>query len=242
MEEIKPKKRTKKKPYFTEETQRAIIDYNNSTDPIVRNRIYEQHIKYPFDKMAENLIHTFKFYHFDIPYEDVKHEVVTHLNEKIHNYQEGKGKAFSYFSIVAKNYLIIANNSNYDKFKNRDELTVIDERRNVINEVNHQSSKEEKSDFIDLFVEYWDKNLANYFSRQKDMMVADAVLELFRTRQNIENYNKKALYILIRERTGVKTQCITKIINILKKKYITMYKTYQLTGNIVLGEKSKYFK
>ena len=60
-------------------------------------------------------------------------------------------------------------------------------------------------------------NLTNIFSRQKDIKVADAVLHMFRMKENIENFNKKALYILIREMTGSNTQHITRIINVMKK-------------------------
>ena len=96
-------RKAKKKQYFTQETENAIIRYNNSKDPVIRNRIYNEHIKTPFEKLAENIIHTFKFYYFDVPSEDVKHEVVSFLYMNMHKFTEGKGKAFSYFSIVAKN-------------------------------------------------------------------------------------------------------------------------------------------
>ena len=52
-------------------------------------------------------------------------------------------------------------------------------------------------------------------------------MELFRTRENIETYNKKALYILIREKTGAKTQYITKVVKQIKKEYETLYLKYQ---------------
>jgi hypothetical protein len=112
IEEVVEKKSRGRKPknkqYFTKETEDAILLYNTLTNDIDRNRLYDAQIKYPFDKLVENIIHTFKFYHFDVPYEDVKHEVVAFLNEKIHKYVDpSKGKAFSYFSIIAKNYLII---------------------------------------------------------------------------------------------------------------------------------------
>ena len=72
-----------------------------SGDSQAKLALYDEKIKYPFDKLVENIIHTFKFYHFDVPYEDVKHEVVAFLNEKIHKYNDPtKGKAFSYFSII----------------------------------------------------------------------------------------------------------------------------------------------
>ena len=229
-------RKPKNKQYFTKETENAILLYNQLEDNIARNKLYDKEIKYPFDKLVENIIHTFKFYHFDVPYEDVKHEVVAFLNEKIHKYVDpSKGKAFSYFSIIAKNYLIIHNNSNYNKFKNTEPPEVIDDNRNIINEVMREEDITQKSEFIDLFVQYIDDHLAVFFKRQADMAVADSVLELFRTRQNIENYNKKALYILIRDRTGVKTQYITRVVNILKNAYAEMYINYKRTGVATLN-------
>ena len=75
-------RKPKTKQYFTKDTENAILLYNLLEDEIERNKLYEEKIKYPLDKLVENIIHTFKFYHFDVPYEDVKHEVVAFLNEK----------------------------------------------------------------------------------------------------------------------------------------------------------------
>ena len=225
-------KKKGKKNYFTSETEDAIVQYNLTTSAYERNKIYDQHIKYPFDKLAENIIHTFKFYHFDIPYEDVKHEVVAFLNEKIHKYTQGKGKAFSYFSIVAKNYLINHNNNNYNRFKNTDALEVVDSHRKVVNEIIRETDIQHKKEFMDEFIEYVDLNLNVLFKTKEEIQVADSILELFKQRENIEEYNKKALYILIRERTGMRTQYITKIVNQLKKMYFLLYQEYKITGNI----------
>mgnify|MGYP003352931120 CR=1 FL=1 len=226
--------------YFTKETEDAILLYNQLEDIYERNKLYDEKIKYPFDKLVENIIHTFKFYHFDVPYEDVKHEVVAFLNEKIHKYNDPtKGKAFSYFSIIAKNYLIIHNNANYNKFKNTDQPEAVDDRRNVINEVIRESDIEEKTEFMDLFVTYMDENLPTIFKKHTDLNVADSVLELFRNRENIENFNKKALYILIRDRTGVKTQYITRVVNTMKNIYAEMYLNYKKSGRIYLNTYKK---
>lgn len=236
--EVKSKgRKPKNKQYFTKDTENAILLYNSLEDDYARNKIYQEHIKYPFEKLVENIIHTFKFYHFDVPYEDVNHEVVAFLNEKIHKYTDpSKGKAFSYFSIIAKNYLIVHNNANYNKFKNTEQPEAIDEHRNVINEVLRTDDVQEKSEFMDLFVQYMDTNLSTLFKRQSDMSVADSVLELFRNRENIENFNKKALYILIRDRTGVKTQYITRVVNIMKSAYTEMYFNYKHTGAVSLNQ------
>lgn len=229
-------RKPKTKQYFTKDTENAILLYNQLEDDFERNKLYDQQIKYPFEKLVENIIHTFKFYHFDVPYEDVKHEVVAFLNEKIHKYTDpSKGKAFSYFSIIAKNYLIIHNNGNYNKFKATDQPEAIDDNRNVVNEVMRDEEVQEKSEFMDLFIKYMDANLTVLFKKQTDMSVADSVLELFRTRENIENFNKKALYILIRDRTGVKTQYITRVVNLMKVAYMEMYMNYKKTGVATLN-------
>lgn len=225
--QTKPKK---SKQYFTKETEDAIILYNQTEDIAERNKIYEQHIKYPFDKLVENLIHTFKFYHFDVSYEDVKTEVVAFLNEKIHKYKPDNGKAFSYFSIVAKNYLIQHNNNNYKRFKNNDTIDVIDTNRNVINEVNRDEHISEVKEFMEFFIKYMDQNLTVFFSKHADIAVADSVIELFRQRNNIEEFDKKALYILIRERARVKTTYITKVVKTIKQIYMKMYMQYLETG------------
>ena len=81
-------KRSPKKPniYFTQETENAIVLYNSMEDDIQRNIIYTKKIHPAFYKLAEIMIHRFKFYNFDVGHEDVKHEVVSFLHEKIHKY------------------------------------------------------------------------------------------------------------------------------------------------------------
>ena len=227
-----PHKKAKSRMYFTQITENAIIRYNGSEDSVLRNRIYNDHIAYAFDKLAENIIHTFKFYYFDVPSEQVKHEVVSFLVMNMHKFKEGKGKAFSYFSIVAKNYLILNNNNNYKKMKSHRELDVLDFKRNLSSEAQVSADKETYEEFTSMMLDYWENNLPNIFKRHKDILVADAVLELFRRSQNMENFNKKALYVLIREMTGSNTQHITRVVNVMKKYYKRLFKEFQFSGSI----------
>ena len=229
---IVKKRRKKSKMYFGMPVQNAIIRYNESSNPVIKNRIYEEHIHAAFCKMAENLIHTFKFYYFDYPVEEVKHEVVSFMVMQLPKYQPDKGRAFSYFSIVGKNYLILNNNNNYKKMKIHDKLDRLDYKRNVISENVDDEFNEYNNEFVSQKVEYWDNNITNIFNRQKDINVADSVLELFRKRQNIENFNKKALYIMIREMTGSNTQHITRVINQMKKYYMNMTQEFSENGQI----------
>ena len=227
-----PRKKAKSRMYFTQITENAIIRYNGSEDSVLRNRIYNDHIAYAFDKLAENIIHTFKFYYFDVPSEQVKHEVVSFLVMNMHKFKEGKGKAFSYFSIVAKNYLILNNNNNYKKMKSHRELDVLDFKRNLSSESQVIADKETYEEFTSMMLDYWENNLPNIFKRHKDILVADAVLELFRRSKNMENFNKKALYVLIREMTGSNTQHITRVVNVMKKYYKRLFKEFQYSGSI----------
>ena len=220
-------KRKKQNVYFTQDTEDAIVEYNNCNDDISRNLIYTNRIHPAFYKLAEIMIHRFKFYNFDVPHEDVKHEVVAFLHEKIGKYDNSTGfKAFSYFSIVAKNYLIAENNKNYYQYKKKYSVDTIDAERNIVNEQLRTEFIDEQKDFIDLFVDVVEKYLPLIFTKNRDIQVADSVLYLFKTRENIENYNKKALYILIRERTGIKTQYITNVINRIRDIYVKLYKEY----------------
>ena len=229
---VKKKRRKKSKVYFGTPVQNAIIRYNECSNPTIRNRIYREHIAAAFDKLAENLIHTFKFYYFDYPFEEVKHEVVSFLVMQMPKYKADKGRAFSYFSVIGKNYLILNNNNNYKKMKTHDEVKVLDFKRNVLSESIQEEADEFNIQFVDQMLEYWDNNLTNIFKRQKDILVADAVLELFRRRKNIENFNKKALYIMIREMTGSNTQHITRVINQMKRYYFNMMEEFSAVGEI----------
>ena len=229
---VKKKRRKKSKMYFGQPVQDAVIRYNESENPVVKNEIYRTEIAAAFDKMAENLIHTFKFYYFDYPFEEVKNEVVSFMVMQMPKYQPDKGRAFSYFSVVGKNYLILNNNNNYKKMKIHDKLDVLDFKRNISSENSKHEAEEFNSEFVSQMLTYWDNNITNIFRRQKDILVADAVLELFRKRENIENFNKKALYIMIREMTGSNTQHITRVINQMKKYYFNMMTEFSNVGQI----------
>ena len=229
---IVKKRRKKSKMYFGTPVQEAIIRYNEETNITIKNQIYTDEIAAAFDKLAENLIHTFKFYYFDYSFKDVKDEVVSFLFMQLPKYDSTKGRAFSYFSVVGKNYLILNNNNNYKKQKNQDDVDVLDFQRNVQSELNTEDVSEYNEEFVDQMLEYWDNNITNIFRRQKDILVADSVLEIFRRRQNIENFNKKALYIMIREMTGSNTQHITRVVNQMKKYYVNMIEEFSTNGQL----------
>jgi hypothetical protein len=231
-----PRKRKPKEPriYFTEDTENAIVEYLSLTDQSQRNRLYSDRIQYAFYKLAENIIHTFKFYYTDSDtIEELKHEVVTFLLEKLHLYNQEKGKAYSYFGTIAKRYLIVYNEKNYKKLQEYTELDEVNDESHISYEdVNNISPNLEYNDFIDQYVRYVDKHLFEIFPKKQDHKTADAILELFRKRESLEIFNKKALYIYIREITDAATPQITKVTKKLNDLRIRLYNRYYENGHI----------
>ena len=234
-------RKRKSKRYFTAITEIAINAYNGCDDQRLKNKIYNRFIHYPFDKLAENVIHTYKTYYFDVPYEDVKMNVVAFLNEKIHKFRGENGRAFSYFTVIARNYLFNENNANYARMKARDGVDVIDTNRNIVNEVYDKQQADELKDFMDYFARYMDYNIFTLFQKDRDRKIADSLTELFKTRDNLYSYNKKALYILIRERTGVQTQYITKVVGKMKSIYGELYVDYMKDGILSITHRVEEF-
>lgn len=292
-----PKKRKKKsKNYFTKDTENSIILYNKTSDPKIRSKIYGDNIHYPFFKLTENIIHTFKFYYTDVDnLEHLQHEIIVFLLSKIHLYSHkqnlqdrlikiitkefkedynkdfvkyiGKAdivtqeqinnfilnlnvseecmeklkkltppKAFSYFGTIVKRWLILYNDNNYKKkIQKVDVSELFKENTKHFYTIKNESIKNDLDIFLISYINYCDKNLLNLFPKKNDVQVADAILELFRKREYIEIFNKKALYMSIRETMAlngleVKTPKITKIADKLKEIFNSNYNIYLETG------------
>ena len=230
-------KKKKRKVYFGQEVQDAVVEYNSSKDDNERNKIYQTRIHAAFDKLAENIINTFKFTYFDMPFEDVKHEVVTFMVINMHKYDHTKGsKAFSYFSVVAKNYLILHNNNNYKKLKSHNGIEVLDREKNMGNSIDSDLKQ-----FTVEIVDYFDNNLATIFKKQRDLNIAYSIIDLMKKIDEIENFNKKSLYILIREMTNVNTSHITSVVNVLKKHYKKLSNEFYRHGTINPVKSGSFF-
>ena len=232
----KSKKTSTNKMYFTEETERNIILYNKEESQDVRNDIYNNGIRHAFDKLVENIFNTFKFIYFDNSPSEIKKETVTHLVSNMHKFEEGKGKAFSYFSIVAKNYLILHNNGNYKRFNQHISISETPDGTTICLQSEDAYHKNiELSEFMKLMIEYWEKNVTKIFTKERDLNIANAVIELFRNGSRIESFNKKSLYLNIRVISSCKTQQITKVINKMKQYQSIIAKSYLNRGNLQPG-------
>ncbi len=247
VEAFKPRRRRRSKNgsgkmYFTQDTEDAIIAYNKETDVDARDRIFSDKILQPFQKLVENVFNTFKFSYFETGPQDVQKECLTHLVANMHKfdptrrsktYPDKKATAYAYFSIIAKHYLILLNNTNYKKFNQNIEISEErDENTVQLQQDDKYYAQQEMADFIRLIIEFWEKNVNKIFTKQRDLNIANAVVELFRSSDRIDAFNKKALYLYIREMAGCKTQQITKVINRMKQYHVNIQKSYTDTGYI----------
>lgn len=222
--------------YFTKETEEYIVKYNTSTDPIYRAKVFTDHIYFPFYKLAENIIHTFKFYYTDVEQiEDLKHEVVSMLlEEKIMKFDPTRGaKAYSYFGTIVKRWLINYNNKNYKKLKQIGSFDDMEESYEGGIDVQLPGGIT-LSQFLDIWVEKSYDELDDIFSKDSEKKIADAVLTIFKTRYDIDIFKKKALYIYIREMTDCETPHLTKVVSTLKNSFYEMYYRYNDKGRIII--------
>lgn len=226
--------RKKTNNYFTKITDMAISAYNQIEGQAHRERVYRRFIYPALMKLTENIINKVKPTYIDSSFLDLQTDLVTFLTSKLDKFNPLAGKAYSYYTRTSFNYLIAENQKAYAKLKNNALEIDIDDRRNVLIEIHNDDMRETLKEFMTAYVTYCYDNLNYIFNNSTDIHVADSVLHIFETRENIENFNKKALYIFIRERTGLETTNITRVIKTLKQIYDQKFSDYSKTNYVNL--------
>jgi hypothetical protein len=221
-----------KEIYFTQETEDAIVLYNNSSDFDFRNKIFREKIYNALYKLSENIIHTFKFYYTDVnDIEDLKLEVVSMLvEEKLYRFDPSKGaKAYSYFGTIVKRWLINYNVKNYKKLKQSTQFSDIEESYEE-EEITEKGRVIKLAALVDTYVDLMYEQSDKLFNKPQEREVVDAILVLFKARKDISVFKKKALYIYIREMTDCETPTLTKVIGVLKEEFRLLTEKYLQAG------------
>jgi hypothetical protein len=226
-----PRKRKPKTKnvYFTEDTEKAILEYRHAKTYAEKNKLYNEKIHHAFYKLAENIIHTFKFYYTDVDnIEDLKYEIISFLIQKIELYDQSKGRAYSYFGTIVKRYLILYNQKNYKKILHKTDFQEIHNEENTISKLieSPESDDIDRLDIIDTFIREVELNMFDLFDKPEDLKTADAILEIFRKRDNIDIFNKKAIFIYVKEIADVQSIAITRVIKRLKTIYKDILEHY----------------
>jgi len=215
-----PRKRSGKH-YFTKDHENAIIKYVASDDQRVRTELYSVYIGPAFNEMVDKIVYTYKF--TNLPNVDsLKDECKVWLTTILEKYDPNKGsKAFSYFSVITKNWFIHKVKKNAKRARTEvlyDELPKAIENERLVTHNKYHKQREEKEFWISLWVEidHWDTG--NLKENEKKVLEAVKIL-LNSIDEDDMIYNKKAIYLYLRELTGLNTKQVVNNLNKLRAKY-----------------------
>jgi hypothetical protein len=153
--------------------------------------------------------------------EDLKFEVISYLLQKLDRYNDNLGKAYSYFGTIAKRYLIVYNQKNYKSKVSKVEVEEVDNEEKTIDKlINNQFEPKVNLDkVIEAFIKKVNGSILDTFQSPSDLRVAIAVMEIFERRESLDIFNKKLIYIYVKEMVDVQTNTITRVIKKLKGIY-----------------------
>lgn len=229
----KRRRRIKRKPgskptsyYFTMDTQDAIVRYQKTENLQLKESIYVKEILPAFNALVENLINVYGFKVRHDSKEDLKMECLEFLYTAVPKYNVDKGsKAFSYFNVVAKHWLIIKSKQNakylrqYISLDDRDNISAVDmdkiENYNIIPSYDDIMSQEEMKNMLQRIVEELDQRART----NNEKLTVGAIKEIIGNLDDLELLSKRAVLLYIREITGLTSKQLSIVLSSLKKHY-----------------------
>lgn len=226
--------------YFTKETDESIELFQASSTDEERHRIFNDEIRPAFEKLIENLIFVYKFFKYgDI--DTLKRECLTDLYNTIPKYDSSKSndpkketsKSFSYFNMVAKNWFINKSKEYAKKSKNESDLFYDLDHEAARSDPNFMVAPveehiEEREKWIQFYkaMDSWRGQLKKKNERQ----VLEAIIFVFKNCDMVTIYNKKAVYLYLRELTGLTTKQIVVNLKKIRALYEEWCDEYYTTG------------
>ena len=212
--------KSKKNNYFTKVHEEAIIKYALTDSRGIRTELYVELIGPAFDELVDKIVYTYKFNtlpNIDYLKDDCKLWLITILDKYD---PERKSKAFSYFSVITKNWFIHKVKQNSKRIKR--DVKYEDLKNKECNEilVTHNTYESDRE-----YVEFWTllfkeiDSWENLKLKENEKKVLDAIRILFNSIDEIEIFNKKAIYLYMREITGLNTKQIVNNLNKIRKRY-----------------------
>ena len=219
--------------YFNQDTENSIVKFQTEPDIEIKKKIFLEEIQPAFLKLIENIIFVYKFHtlgDLDI----LKNDCLSFLFETLYKFDGSKGhKAFSYFNVVAKNWFI----QKVKIFKKKNKSDVYFDKA-LLNKLENSDEKfvhNYEESLMDLeFLILMKEEIKKWrlkFDKKQEKMVLEAVILLLSNPDLISIYNKKGIYMYIREITGLNTKQVVTNLSKIKKKYDSFKKKY-LGGEI----------
>ena len=215
------KRRTRRKNhYFTQDHEDAIVKYARTSCIRERTELYIKWIQPAFNEMVDKIVFTYKF--TNLPNCDsLRDECKIWLMTILDKYDPNKGsKAFSYFSVITKNWFIHKVKRQQKRNKRMVDLDNIPKRyeEEFLSTSESYISTREHDEFWKLFyneIGSWDASSM----KENDLKVYQAIKILFESKDDIEIFNKKAIYLYLREITGLNTKQVVNSLKKFKKRY-----------------------
>lgn len=225
---IKKKKKKKSNYYFTSETQEKIVLYQGARQKRIKHTLYTSHIQPAFEELVHNLVSVYKFKSSNEDINHLKHDCVTFLFETIHKWNPDNGtKAFSYFNVVAKNWLTIHSRR---QLKHARRSVHIDTKENFTAHEKEQLNKIEPDISIAYENEINNALLGPMFrdmlikikgklKDNRDIRCIDAIQQVFDNLENLDFLNKRAIFVYLREISGLNSSELSSSLSTIRKHY-----------------------
>lgn len=219
------------KLYFNSDTQDAIVRYQNAQTDADKEEIYMSSIRSAFEKLVENLINIHKFTGLYDSFDDLKSDCVNFLFESIHKFDSTRGtNAFSYFNVVAKNWLIIKTKQKTNWIKkciSINDITVSSSERHAIEEFDIVQSQDiiaERASSMSRIRSLLDIMLDSAKSDQ-EREVLNSIIEIVENTSMLDIVTKGGAYVYIKEVTRLNHKQLSNIMHSLKKRYKNLKNT-----------------
>ena len=206
--------------YWGIEQEEAIVEFNTNEDIEDKHKVFVAIIEPAFRKLVENIYYTYNFNKILWDREQIEHEVMTHLYEKLNKFDISKNKkSFSYFGTITKNWMIQRCNADKNKrFIDNDNQDIIVQNISI-NAYEENEVNQHNQDFISGIIEDFDNWDSKENYNQEDFAVLEIVNDILKNYHRFNIYNKKQLYVYIREATDLPSRKITKSLKKIKINY-----------------------
>ena len=206
--------------YWGIEQEEAIVEFNTNEDIEDKHKVFVAIIEPAFRKLVENIYYTYNFNKILWDREQIEHEVMTHLYEKLNKFDISKNKkSFSYFGTITKNWMIQRCNADKNKRFIDDDNQDIIVQNISINAYEENEVNQHNQDFISGIIEDFDDWDSKDNYNQEDFAVLEIVNDILKNYHRFNIYNKKQLYVYIREATDLPSRKITKSLKKIKINY-----------------------
>lgn len=206
--------------YFTQDHEDAILKFCTSDNRAEKEKLYIDWIQPAFNQMVDKIVFSYKF--TNLPnIDELRMECKVWLTTILDKYDPNRGsKAFSYFSVITKNWFIhkVKRNTKrlqreipYENAELELETTFVDPGDQYYQE---RVSKE-FWDHLWTEINSWDGE----YEKEAEKKVYEAVKIILASVDDIEIFNKKAIYLYLRELTGMNTKQVVTHLNKMRTKY-----------------------